>query len=211
MLLYLGGPIDLSSKEQRDDRARWVEELGAIGLTVYDPAAAFKLHTFSNRYPSDSRTFEAIRAINNRAMFLADIVLFLLPSNTLSVGSVAELVDYSQHNRDSEGLSPSVVVYMPLVTDIQFIPVYLRSILKVGSTVAHDGDAIICGDIEQDVIEYVAKLVHGYHEQEGTYTDDKNKNGGQILVAKAQRQQQVTRQGAGEESGRILTNVPRTV
>jgi hypothetical protein len=188
MLLYLGGPIDLSSKAQRDDRARWVEELGSAGLTVYDPAAAFKLHTFSNWYPSDSRTYEAIRAINNRAMFLADIVLFLLPSDTLSVGSVTELVDYSHYNRNSEGPSPSVVVYMPLVDDIQSIPIYLRSILKVGSTVAHDGDAIICGDDEGGVIEYITKLVHGYHEQEGTYTNVKNESGGQILIAKAERQ-----------------------
>lgn len=190
MLLYLGGPIDLSSKAQRDDRAHWVEELGAAGLSVYDPAAAFKLHTFSNQYPSDGLTFESIRAINNRAMFLSDIVLFLLPSDTLSVGSVAELVDYSHYDRENADFTPSVVVYMPLVRDVQSIPIYLRSILKVGSTVAHDGDAIICGDNKAAVIEYVTKLVHGYHEQEGEYTnDDENKGGGQILIAKAQRQQ----------------------
>lgn len=123
MLVYLGGAIDYVSNAER---MYWREDaslhLKEYDISTYNPAAAFSYTNVNAEYGVTER----LKLINDQAIACSDVVAFLLPKGTNSVGSIAELAMVVQ-----EYPQIPVVVAIPDIDDSSEISAYLIALLGI--------------------------------------------------------------------------------
>jgi hypothetical protein len=115
MMIYLAGAIDMVSKEEGMDwRLTAIEELRKIGVSTFNPMAAFGYVNLE-----DPTAASALVRINEAALFQCSAAIFMMSPEQPSIGTPIEL--FACHHR---GI-PHVVIWATKDWSVP-LPAYLR-------------------------------------------------------------------------------------
>lgn len=104
-IVYLGGPIDLVSGEQRNKwRERFADELASRRISSFNPASAFKL-ILQNKEDA-----EMLIEINKSALSNSNFAVFLMGKDMPSIGTPMELLMARQMG------IPHLVIWEPKIS-----------------------------------------------------------------------------------------------
>ena len=123
MLVYLAGPIDyVGHAERRTWREEAKKYFDPVGVSTFDPSAAFSYHNEKGR----AELAEQVRTINDSAMLNSDFSIFYMPRAINSVGTVTELITLANSKQHR------ALVVIPDCSEIKCVSAYLLGHLKQG-------------------------------------------------------------------------------
>jgi hypothetical protein len=114
MRLYLGYPIDRIEKREALAVTRMINDVREIlpdlpcGVVVYDPGAAWLMNFFfKDPLAPTPRLANWVVRINEYALKMADVALWLLPKGVPTAGVWCEMQEF----RKTSGQYPSSIIY----------------------------------------------------------------------------------------------------
>jgi len=158
ILVYLGGPIDLVTDEERTDwRSKLKFILQAEGISSFDPCAAFNINL------TDRSDCARLVEINERALGTCDTAVFVMSKSQPSIGTPIEM--FAAHHMGKQ----AIVVWNdegPLPAYVtNYAGVVVRTIDEAAAMLAERADAAKTAYLNAEAVTASTDVARSYIDQ----------------------------------------------